>query len=308
MIKQRTIQKTISTLGIGMHSGEKVNLKLHPASKNSGITFIRSDLNLKEEIKVKPKAVKETTLCTSLVKNNVKISTVEHLMSAFAGLGIDNITVEVDAEEIPIMDGSALPFVYLIKSAGILEQDEPKKFIRITKEISIVQGDKWVKLKPYNGFKINCEVEFNHPAINKKLEKFEINLENKSFIDEISRARTFGFLKDIEYLRANNLAKGGSLDNAVVLDDYKILNKDGLRYKNEFIKHKVLDAIGDLYIIGSPIIGEFSAFKPGHELNNLLVRKLAAEESSFEYVTFEESLKNKDKKLFSNWGSEEITV
>lgn len=288
MIKQRTIKDSISAIGVGLHKGEKVQLTLRPASANTGIIFRRIDLDPVVDIPATPEAVGETTLCTCLVnEQGVQISTVEHLLSAVAGLGIDNLIVEIDSPEIPIMDGSALPFVYLIQSVGIKTLNVAKRFLRITKAIRVEEGDKWAELKPYEGFRVNFAIEFEHPVIINTCQMMSMDLSSSSFIKEISRARTFGFMKDIEYLRSHDLALGGSLENAIVLDEYRMLNKDALRYDDEFVKHKILDAIGDLYMSGVSILGELNAFKSGHSLNNILLREVFKQEDCWEWVTYE---------------------
>ncbi len=289
MIKQRTLKESVTAVGVGLHKGEKVQLTLRPAPANTGIVFRRTDLSPVVDIPATPEAVGETTLCTCLVnEQGVKISTVEHLLSAAAGLGIDNLIVEIDSPEIPIMDGSALPFVYLIQSVGIKTLAVAKRFIRIKKSIRVEEGDKWAELKPHNGFKINFAIEFEHPVISKTCQTMSMDLSSCSFIKEISRARTFGFMRDIEFLRSHNLALGGSLENAIVLDEYRMLNKDELRYDDEFVKHKILDAIGDLYMCGHSILGELNAFKSGHGLNNLLLREVFKQKESWEWVTYED--------------------
>ncbi|MCM2678785.1 UDP-3-O-acyl-N-acetylglucosamine deacetylase [Echinimonas agarilytica] len=289
MIRQRTLKQVIEAVGIGLHSGNKVQLVLRPAPANTGIVFRRTDLEPVVDIPARAELVRETTLCTALVTDEgVRISTVEHLMAALAGMGIDNAIVEVDAPEIPIMDGSASPFVYLLQQAGIEEQQASKRFIRITKTIRIEDGDKWAEFSPYNGFRIDFSIDFAHPAIDSDTQHKELDLSACNFVQEISRARTFGFMRDIEYLQANNLALGGSLDNAIVLDEYKILNDGGLRYRDEFVKHKILDAIGDLYMAGHSIVGEVKAYKSGHALNNMLIRELLAHPEAWEYVSYEQ--------------------
>ena len=289
MIKQRTIKEKISAVGVGLHKGEKVQITLRPAPANTGIVFRRVDLSPVVDIKATPDAVGETTLCTCLVNDEgVQISTVEHLLSAVAGLGIDNLVIDVDSPEIPIMDGSALPFVYLIQSVGIETLNAAKRFIRIKKPIRVEEGDKWAELKPYQGFKVNFSIEFEHPVISNTCQTMSMDLSSCSFIKEISRARTFGFMRDIEFLRSHNLALGGSLENAIVLDEYRMLNKDELRYDDEFVKHKILDAIGDLYMCGSSILGELNAFKSGHGLNNMLLREVFKQVDAWEWVTYED--------------------
>lgn len=286
MLRQRTLKTTIRATGVGLHSGEKVFMTLRPAAENSGITFRRVDLDQPVDIPADPRLVGETMLGTTLVKDGVKVATVEHLMSALAGLGIDNIHVDLSAAEVPIMDGSAGPFVFLLQSAGIEEQNAAKRFIRINKKIRVEDGDKWAEFVPFNGFKVNFEVYFNHPVFNKICQKATIDFSSTSFLKEVSRARTFCFLRDVEALRERNLTLGGSMDNAIVLDDYRILNEDGLRYANEFVVHKVLDAIGDVYLLGHGLIGELRAYKSGHDLNNKLLRAMLADASTFEEVTF----------------------
>ena len=290
MIKQRTIKESVSAVGVGLHKGEKVQITLRPAPANTGIVFRRVDLEPVVDIKATPEVVGETTLCTCLVnEQGVKISTVEHLLSAVAGLGIDNLVIDVDSPEIPIMDGSALPFVYLIQSVGIESQNVSKRFIRIKKPIRVEEGDKWAELRPYEGFRINFAIEFEHPVIANTCQTMSMDLSSCSFIKEVSRARTFGFMKDIEFLRSHNLALGGSLENAIVLDDYRMLNKDDLRYDDEFVKHKILDAIGDLYMGGVSILGELNAFKSGHALNNILLREVFKQVDAWEWVTYEDA-------------------
>ena len=266
-------------------------MTLRPAAVNSGITFRRVDLDHPVDVPADPRLVGETMLGTTLVKDDVRVATVEHLMSALAGLGIDNVYVDLSAPEVPIMDGSAGPFVFLLQSAGIEEQNAAKKFIRIKKTVRVEDGDKWAELRPFNGFKVNFEVQFNHPVFNKLSQKASIDFSSTSFLKEVSRARTFCFLRDVEALRERNLTLGGSMDNAIVLDDYRILNEDGLRYANEFVIHKILDAIGDVYLLGRGLIGELSAYKSGHDLNNRLMRAMLDDESSYEEVTFEDSNK-----------------
>ncbi|MGI9201382.1 MAG: UDP-3-O-acyl-N-acetylglucosamine deacetylase [Woeseiaceae bacterium] len=286
MLRQRTLKTAIRATGVGLHTGEKVYMTLRPAAENSGITFRRVDLDEPMDIEADPRLVGETMLGTTLIKDGVKVATVEHLMSALAGLGIDNVHVDLSAPEVPIMDGSAGPFVFLLQSAGIEEQNAAKKFIRIKKKIRVEDGDKWAELLPFNGFKVNFEVYFNHPVFNKLSQHANIDFSSTSFLKEVSRARTFCFLRDVEALRERNLTLGGSMDNAIVLDDYRILNEDGLRYGNEFVIHKILDAIGDIYLLGHPIIGEFRAYKSGHDLNNKLLREMLEQESSWEEVTY----------------------
>lgn len=289
MIKQRTLKNEIRATGVGLHTGEKVYLTLKPAPVNAGIVFRRTDLNPPVEIEAKAENVGETTLSTTLVNGDIKVSTVEHLLSAMAGLGIDNAVVELSASEVPIMDGSAGPFVFLIQSAGILEQALPKQFIRIKRRISVKHDDKVAEFLPFDGFKVSFGIEFDHPVFRGRQHTAHMDFSSTSFVKEISRARTFGFMQDIEYLRSKGLAKGGSVDNAIVVDDYRILNEDGLRYDDEFVRHKILDAVGDLYLLGHSLIGEFKGYKSGHALNNLLLRELIQQEDAWELVTFDDS-------------------
>ena len=289
MIKQRTLKNVIRAMGVGLHTGKKVYLTLRSAPVDSGIRFRRIDLDEPVEILAHPEKVGDTNLSTTLVENGVRISTVEHLLSAIAGLGIDNAYIDLSADEVPIMDGSAGPFVFLIQSAGIVEQNAPKKFIRIKKKIRVEDGDKWVEFRPFNGFKVSFQIDFNHPLFTHQKQTCDINFSTTSFVKEVSRARTFGFQKDIEYLRSKNLALGGSQDNAIVLDDYRVLNEDGLRYDNEFVKHKILDSIGDLYLLGHSLIGAFSGYKSGHALNNRLLLSLLADKEAWEEVIFEDA-------------------
>lgn len=291
MLRQRTIKTAIRATGVGLHTGEKVYMTLRPAAANAGITFRRVDLDKPVDIKADPRLVGETMLGTTLIKDGVKVATVEHLMSALAGLGIDNLIVDLSAPEVPIMDGSAAPFVFLLQSAGIEEQQAAKRFIRIRKKIRVEDDDKWAELTPFNGFKVNFEISFNHPVFNKLSRDASIDFSSTSFLKEVSRARTFCFLRDVETLRERNLTLGGSMDNAIVLDDYRILNEDGLRYSNEFVVHKILDAIGDVYLLGHSLVGEFSAHKSGHELNNRLLRALLDDATAWEEITFEDSRK-----------------
>lgn len=288
MINQRTLKNVIRATGVGLHTGEKVYLTLRPAPVDTGVVFRRIDLDMPVEVPARADNVGDTRLSTSLEKDGVKISTVEHLMSAFAGLGIDNAYVDLTAPEVPIMDGSAGPFVFLLQSAGIQEQSSAKKYIRIRKKLRIEDGDKWAQFKPLDGFKVSFTIDFDHPVIKNAVQIATVDFSTTSFVKEISRARTFGFMHDLEALRSAGLARGGSLDNAIVMDNYHILNEDGLRYEDEFVKHKVLDAIGDLYLLGHPLIGEFSAYKSGHELNNRLLRKLIADKSAYEVVSFDD--------------------
>ncbi|OUR64084.1 UDP-3-O-[3-hydroxymyristoyl] N-acetylglucosamine deacetylase [Methylophaga sp. 42_25_T18] len=288
MIKQRTLKNVIRATGVGLHSGDTVYLTLRPAAPNTGIIFRRVDLDPVVEIEAKAENVGETALSTTLVQHGQRVSTVEHLLSAFAGLGIDNAYIDLNAPEVPIMDGSAGPFVFLIQSAGIEEQAVAKQFIRIKKTLLVEDGDKWGKFEPFEGFKVSFTIDFQHPAFTGRPQQVDVDFSSTSFVREVSRARTFGFMKDIEKLRENNLALGASVDNAIALDDYRVVNEDGLRYEDEFVRHKVLDAIGDLYLLGYSLIGAFSGHKSGHEVNNKLLRKLLADKDAWELVSFED--------------------
>ncbi len=288
MIRQRTLRTTIRATGVGLHSGEKVYLTLRPAPVNTGIVFRRVDLDPVVEIPARAENVGDTMLSTTLVRGDVRVSTVEHILSAMAGLGIDNCYIELSAPEVPIMDGSAGPFVFLIQSAGIEEQRALKQFVRIKRPVTIKDGDKVATFLPFNGFKVSFTINFDHPVFKDQAGHCAIDFSSTSFVREVSRARTFGFMHEIEYLRSKGLALGGSMDNAIVVDEYRILNEDGLRYEDEFVRHKILDAIGDLYLMGYSIIGEYEAFKSGHALNNLAVRALVAERDAWEIVTFED--------------------
>lgn len=292
MIRQRTLRNSIRATGVGLHSGKKVYLTLRPAAVNTGIVFRRVDLDPVVEIPATAENVGDTTLSTTLVKDGIRISTVEHLLSAMAGLGIDNAYVEMSAAEVPIMDGSAGPFVFLLQSAGIEEQSVAKKFIRIKREIRVEEDDKFASFLPLNGFKVTFTIDFNHPVFRGRPACAEVDFCSTSFVREVSRARTFGFMHEMEHLRSKGLARGGSVDNAIVVDDYRILNEDGLRYEDEFVRHKVLDAIGDLYLLGNSLIGEFRAHKSGHALNNKLLRALMAQQDAWEVVTFEDTEKS----------------
>jgi UDP-3-O-[3-hydroxymyristoyl] N-acetylglucosamine deacetylase len=289
MLGQRTLRNSIRATGVGLHTGKKVMMTLKPAPADSGICFRRVDLAQPVDIPARAQNVGDTTLGTTLVAGEARISTVEHLLSAFAGLGIDNALVEVTAGEVPIMDGSAGPFVFLLQSAGIEEQDVFKRFIRVKKSVLVEDGDKWARFDPFEGFKVNFEIEFDHPIFKRRLQRATMDFSTTSFLKEISRARTFGFMRDLETLRAHNLALGGTLDNAIVLDDVGVMNEDGLRYEDEFVKHKILDAIGDLYLLGHSLIGEFSGHKSGHGLNNRLLRALLADQVAWEEVVFEDA-------------------
>jgi UDP-3-O-[3-hydroxymyristoyl] N-acetylglucosamine deacetylase len=287
MIRQRTLNNSIKATGIGLHTGQKVYLTLKPAPVDTGIVFRRTDIEPVIDIAACTDNVVDTTLSTNLGKDGVRVATVEHLLSALAGLGIDNAIVELSSEEVPIMDGSAAPFVFLIQSAGIAEQEAPKQFIRILKEVSVSSEGKSATFRPFEGFKVGFCIEFEHPAFEGRSKETTLDFSSTSFVKEVSRARTFGFMRDFEYLRSQNLALGGSLENAIVVDDYRILNDDGLRYDDEFVKHKVLDAVGDLYLLGKSLIGEFFGHKSGHYLNNLLLNKLLETKDAWEIVTFE---------------------
>ncbi|MBT4206152.1 MAG: UDP-3-O-acyl-N-acetylglucosamine deacetylase [Proteobacteria bacterium] len=289
MIKQRTLKNSIRATGVGLHSGIEVCLTIKPAPVNTGIVFCRKDCEPEVRIRAIVKNVGATSLSTSLVQDDVTVSTVEHLLSALAGLGIDNAIIDLTSSELPIMDGSAGPFVFLLQSAGIEEQETEKKFIRIKREISVKDGDKWARFEPFDGFKVSFGIEFDHPIFHKKTSHAVIDFSTTSFVKEVSRARTFGFSKDVEALRERNLALGGSLENAIVIADSGVLNEDGLRYKDEFVKHKILDAIGDLYLLGYSLIGAFHGYKSGHELNNRLMKKVLLEKDSWELVSMEES-------------------
>ena len=289
MINQRTLKNVIRATGVGIHTGEKVFMALRPAPVNTGIIFRRTDLDPVMEVPAFATHVGDTSMNTSLEQNGVRVSTVEHLMSAFAGLGIDNAYVDLSNAEVPIMDGSAGPFVFLIQSAGIEEQSAAKRFIRILKSVEVRLDDKWARFDPFDGFRVSFKIDFNHPVFRSHQSFASVDFSTTSYLKEIARARTFGFMRDIEMLRERNLVLGGSMDNAVVLDDYRILNEDGLRYEDEFVKHKVLDAIGDLYLLGHGLIGAFSGYKSGHELNNILLRDLLEQPSAWEEVTFDDS-------------------
>jgi UDP-3-O-[3-hydroxymyristoyl] N-acetylglucosamine deacetylase len=289
MVQQRTIKNVTRATGVGLHSGEKVYLTMRPAAPDAGIVFRRVDVQPPVEIPADATLVSETTLCTGLSQGGAKVQTVEHLMSALAGLGIDNILVELSAPEVPIMDGSSGPFVFLLQSAGIVEQDAPKRFIRVKRAVEVRDGDKIARFEPFEGFRLGFTIEFNHPAIPTSQSRAEVEFSTENYIREVSRARTFGFMHDLEYMRDRNLGLGGSMDNAIVLDDFRVLNDDGLRYADEFVRHKILDAVGDLYLAGHPIIGAFEGFKSGHALNNTLVRALMADRSAWEEVTFAEA-------------------
>jgi UDP-3-O-[3-hydroxymyristoyl] N-acetylglucosamine deacetylase len=289
MIRQRTLKNVIRATGVGLHTGEKVYLTLRPAAADTGIVFRRTDLDPVVDIAANPLNVGDTRLSTTLTDGEVRVSTVEHLLSAFAGLGIDNAFVDLSAAEVPIMDGSAAPFVFLLQSAGIEEQNRPRRFIAIKEPIVVEEDGKYARFDPFDGFKVEFSIDFDHPVFSSRLQKASVDFSTTSFVKEVSRARTFGFLRDIEALQQQNLALGGSLDNAVVVDDFRVLNDGGLRYEDEFVRHKILDAIGDLYLLGHPLIGAFRGHKSGHALNNRLLRALLANQSAWEEVTFEDS-------------------
>ncbi|MBQ0535600.1 UDP-3-O-acyl-N-acetylglucosamine deacetylase [Providencia huaxiensis] len=289
MIKQRTLKRIITATGVGLHTGKKVTLTLRPAPANTGVIYRRTDLNPPVDFPADAKSVRDTMLCTCLVnEDNVRISTVEHLNAALAGLGIDNIVIEVNAPEIPIMDGSAAPFVFLLLDGGIEELNCAKKFLRIKETVRVEDGDKWAEMRPYDGFSLDFTIDFQHPAIDSSTQRYSLDFSAESFVNQISRARTFGFMRDIEYLQSKGLCLGGSFDCAIVVDDYKVLNEDGLRFEDEFVRHKMLDAIGDLFMCGHNIIGAFTAFKSGHALNNKLLQAVLAKESAWDLVTFED--------------------
>lgn len=291
MLKQRTVKQVVKTIGVGLHSGTKVELTLRPAAPDTGIVFRRVDLNPPVELPASAGGVGDTRMASTLTREGAKVSTVEHLMSACAGLGIDNLYIDLTAEEIPIMDGSASTFVFLLQQAGLQEQNTPKKFIRVKKPVEVREGsgaqEKWARLEPYNGFKLKFFIEFNHPAVDGTGQTAEVDFGSESYIKEIARARTFGFMQDVETLRGMGLARGGSLENAIVMDEYRILNPDGLRYGNEFVRHKILDAIGDLYLVGHPLLASYVAHKSGHGLNNQLLRALLEQPDAYEIVSFD---------------------
>jgi len=287
MVKQRTLKSSASVTGVGLHSGEKVTLGLRPAPANTGIVFRRVDTKPVEEIRARAELVHDTRLSTCMEQNGVRVATIEHLMSALAGLGVDNAYIDLDSAEVPIMDGSAGTFIFLLQSAGIAEQSAAKKFIRVKKTVEVKQGDKWVRFEPHHGYKLTFTINFAHPVFADAKQHVVVDLGEESYVRDISRARTFGFMQDVENMRAQGLALGGSLDNAIVMDEYRVLNADGLRFEDEFVKHKVLDAIGDLYLLGHPLIGAFSGYKSGHALNNALLRALLADEQAWEFVTFD---------------------
>lgn len=288
MITQRTVKKTTKAVGVGLHTGKKVTLRFIPAKANTGIIYRRVDLSPAVDFPLDAKSVKDTLLCTCLVnEDDVRVSTIEHLNAALAALGIDNLIIEVNAPEIPIMDGSSAPFIFLLLDAGIEELPALKKFIKVKETVRVEDGDKWAEIRPYNGFKLDFSIDFDHPVINKTGQNFVLDFSADNFINQISRARTFGFMKDIEYLQSKGLCLGGSFDCAVVVDDYRVMNEDGLRFDDEFVRHKMLDAVGDLYVSGHTILGAFSAYKSGHALNNKLLLQLLSTESAWEWTTFD---------------------
>ncbi len=303
MVKQRTISQSVTTTGIGLHSGERVTLTLHPAGVDHGLVFRRTDV-ASPDIKITAEAVKSTQLATTIASDedlSVTISTVEHLMAALSAFGIDNLIVEVSAPEIPIMDGSSMPFIYLLQEAGVREQNSEKRFIRVKRAVEYRDGDKVARLEPYDGFALDFTIDFDHPVLSKTAPRHQCEFSTQYFINEISRARTFGFMRDLEKMRSLNLALGGSMDNAIVVDDYRILNEDGLRYEDEFVRHKVLDAVGDLYQLGYPLLAKFVGYKAGHMMNNMLIRELMKDESAYEFVTFGEKADAPVELLLPAW-------
>ncbi|WP_096664410.1 MULTISPECIES: UDP-3-O-acyl-N-acetylglucosamine deacetylase [unclassified Polaromonas] len=295
MLAQRTLKSLTKAVGVGLHSGQRVELTLRPAAPDTGIVFRRVDLPQPVDIPISAQAVTDTRLASTISSGSAKVHTVEHLMSACAGLGIDNLYVDITAEEVPILDGSASSFVFLLQSAGIELQAAPKRFIRVLKPVEVREGqgasEKWARLSPYNGYKLGFEIDFDHPAVDSTGQRVEFDMGSGSYSRDIARARTFGFTKDVEMMRANGLALGGGLDNAIVMDDYKVLNTDGLRYNDEFVKHKILDAMGDLYLLGKPLLAAYTAFRSGHALNNKLLRELLSHEDAWEVVTFDDEKK-----------------
>lgn len=286
MIPQRSIKTRVQTTGVGLHTGARVTLAMRPAQANTGIMFHRTDLAEPKSFRIAPELVVDTRLCSALESDGAKVATVEHLMSALAGLGIDNLHIDIDGPEVPILDGSAAPFVYLLQSAGIELLNAPKRFIRVTQHVRVEEGDKWAEFKPYEGCKLTFRIDFDHPVFRNTSREITLDFSRDSYVQEVSRARTFGFVKDVEYLRSHGLALGGTLDNAIVLDEYRVLNGDGLRYADEFVKHKVLDAVGDLYLTGHPILGEFRAYKSGHGLNNRLLRTLMGDAAAWQWQEY----------------------
>jgi len=295
VLKQRTLQSLTKAVGVGLHSGQRVELTLRPAQPDTGIVFRRVDLPQPVDIPIHALAVTDTRLASTISNGGAKVFTVEHLMSACAGLGLDNLYIDITAEEVPILDGSASSFVFLLQSAGIVEQNAPKRFIRVTKPVEVREGEganqKWARLEPHHGYKLSFEIEFRHPAVDSTGQSVVFDMDRDVYTRDIARARTFGFTRDVEMMRANGLALGGGLDNAIVMDDYKVLNSDGLRYDDEFVKHKILDAMGDLYLIGKPLLASYVAFRSGHAMNNLLLRELLNHPEAYEVVTFEDERK-----------------
>ena len=295
MLKQRTLQSLTKAVGVGLHSGQRVELTLRPAQPDTGIVFRRVDLPQPVDIPINATAVTDTRLASTISNGGAKVFTVEHLMSACAGLGIDNLYIDITAEEVPILDGSASSFVFLLQSAGIVEQNAPKRFIRVLKPVEVREGEganaKWARLEPHHGYKLSFEIDFRHPAVDSTGQSVVFDMDTDVYTRDIARARTFGFTRDVEMLRANGLALGGGLDNAIVMDDYKVLNSDGLRYDDEFVKHKILDAMGDLYLIGKPLLASYVAFRSGHAMNNLLLRELLSQPDAYEVVTFDDARK-----------------
>ena len=289
MLRQRTLKTVIRASGVGLHGGVKVNMTLRPAAPDTGIVFRRVDLPVPKDIPARAVLVGDTRMCSCLEVDGVKVGTIEHLMSALAGLGIDNAWVDLDAPEVPILDGSAAPFIFLIQSAGIEEQNAPKRFIRVKEPIEVRDGDKWARFEPYDGYRLSFSIVFNHPAIDKSAQRAEMDFAEHSYVREIARARTFGFMQEVEFLRENGLALGGGLENAIVLDEFRVLNQDGLRYGDEFVKHKILDAVGDLYLVGHPLLAAYSSHKGGHALNNMLARALLEKREAWELVTYEDA-------------------
>jgi UDP-3-O-[3-hydroxymyristoyl] N-acetylglucosamine deacetylase len=291
MISQRTLKSITKAVGVGLHSGQRVELTLRPAAPDTGIVFRRVDLPEPVDIPVSAESVTDTRMASTISNGGAKVHTVEHLMSACSGLGLDNLYVDITAEEVPILDGSSASFVYLLQSAGIVMQNAPKRFIRVIKPVEVREGEgrsgKWARLEPFHGYKLRFEIEFDHPAVTSTGQSFEFDFSSGRYTREIARARTFGFTRDVEMMRAHGLALGGGLDNAIVMDDVKVLNADGLRYQDEFVKHKILDAIGDLYIVGKPLLAAYSAFRSGHAMNNLLLRELLKQPDAYEIVSFE---------------------
>jgi UDP-3-O-[3-hydroxymyristoyl] N-acetylglucosamine deacetylase len=287
MLRQRTLKSSIAASGVGLHTGKKVRITLRPAPVDAGIVFRRIDLKDGVDLPALAQMVGETRLSSCLVQGEARVYTVEHLMSALGGLGVDNAYIDIDAEEVPIMDGSAAPFVLLVQQAGLVEQAAPKQFARVLRTVEVKDGDKWARLDPYEGYRLSFSIDFKHPVIDRSTQAVTIDFAQTSYLKEISRARTFGFMQDVENLRENGLALGGGLDNAVVLDEYRVLNAEGLRFADEFIRHKLLDAVGDLYLLGRPLLGAFSAHKSGHALNNRLLRALLADATAYETAVFE---------------------